>query len=343
MQPGPCISVIVPMYNAQATLPRAVGAILSQTMPDFELLLVDDGSTDGTVALADRFAARDARVRVLRQQNAGICAARNHGLRAARGEYLTFCDDDDELLPDALQTALSLARQSGADITRTGYRLLRQRQDGAWGELPHPPGVACTLAKDAPGAEYLRFLQNSGPQFVWNALYRRAALGEVRFDGRCRRGLEDFIFNASVYATGASAVFSPTVTYRHEERAQSTSSCASVPVVEERIQALPLWVEAEAAALRRHCGGDLPAALWNARKAEFITFLMHQLRGCRANGRVCRRSYAVLRRALAHRPHTVLDILRLTGQNRKQMAAVLLYTLHLQWLYPLLPNKEKDL
>src|SRR5439155_11769103 len=94
--PIPTVSVIMPAYNAQAYLSTAMDSVLRQTFPDLELLVVDDGSTDDTVDLARRYAARDSRVRVLTQRNAGPGPARNAAFAVAEGQLFAFLDSDDE-------------------------------------------------------------------------------------------------------------------------------------------------------------------------------------------------------------------------------------------------------
>ena len=212
---APLFSIIMPVYNAAATLEAAARSVLDQGERSLELLLVDDGSADESLAIARRLAAADARVRVFAQQNGGICAARNCALAAARGEYVGFCDDDDLYLPGALHAAAAQIRQTGADVVRAGYELWRENAAGRPVQLPHPVGEPCALDPAPDGAAYLAFLAHSGPQFVWNAWYRRAFLGDLRFDERCRSGLEDFIFNAAVYAAAPRAVYTPAPTCRH--------------------------------------------------------------------------------------------------------------------------------
>lgn len=97
------ISVIVPVYNTEAYLPRCVDSILGQSFADFELLMIDDGSTDESDAICDAFAAQDGRVRVFHKENGGVSSARNLGIDNAQGEWLYFVDSDDELLPDGLK------------------------------------------------------------------------------------------------------------------------------------------------------------------------------------------------------------------------------------------------
>ena len=97
------ISIIVPIYNTEQCLPRCIDSILSQSFTDFELLLIDDGSIDGSGAICDAFAEKDNRVRVLHKDNGGVSSARNIGLIEAKGEWICFADSDDELLPDGLK------------------------------------------------------------------------------------------------------------------------------------------------------------------------------------------------------------------------------------------------
>lgn len=104
--PGsPRVSIVVPAYNRAEYLGRTLDSVLAQTMPDWELVVSDDGSTDETAAIADRYAASDARIRVVRSANGGVARARNRGWQAIgdRSEFLTFLDSDDRWLPDALE------------------------------------------------------------------------------------------------------------------------------------------------------------------------------------------------------------------------------------------------
>lgn len=340
---APFFTLIVPVYNAACTLQKAVDSLLAQSMPSFEILIIDDGSTDGSLDLCQHLAGEDRRIRVISQENRGICAARNRGLTAARGQYVGFCDDDDVYLPDALRAARDLIEQTGADVVRGGYELWRE---GAFGpvRLPHDPGRACKLDTVPDGEAYLAFLQNSGPQFVWNAFYRRAFLGELSFDGRCRHGLEDFVFNAAVYARCPRAAYDPTPWYRHFERADSTSA-AVARAVAGRIESLPLWVQGEYQAAKVYSTPRQWRGVWAARKAECVTFLLHQLRDSRAPAELRRHAWGTLRKAEADlgamRP--ALDFLRMAGHNRKKRAALFLYAAHLQGLYACLPNQEERL
>lgn len=333
----PRISVIVPIYNAASTLRAAVQSILTQDIAGLEVLLVDDGSTDATPGLCHDLARRDDRIQVITQKNAGICAARNRGLSAAEGVYVTFCDDDDLLLPGALALLLQKAEDTGADIVRADYELVQIDPEGTEALQPHPAGTACGLADD-----YRKFLQNSGPQFVWNALYRRTAIGDLRFDEHCRYGLEDFIFNAALYARTDKAYYLPQPVYRHFESGESTSQCQTVQALQGRIRVLDRWMGAEYQAIQARCPEPARAAAWNDRRAQAITFLMHQLADARAPGALRRYGWRTLRQVLGRYPAPPLDILHEARQNKKQTGALLLYDLRLQRLYELWANRPRN-
>lgn len=316
MEQAPLISIIMPVYNAGVLLHTAVESVLRQSFADFELLLVDDGSTDGSAALAHELAKKDGRIRVLEQPNAGICAARNLGLQHCRGQWFTFCDDDDTMLPHALETLLVLAKSTGADVVRGGYRLLRANAAGTAVELPHPPGQAIIIHKPA-GQGYLQFLQQSGPQFVWNAMYCTNRLGHLRFDETCRKGLEDFAFNAAVFQQADSAAYTPQIVYEHLERQGSTSACGNPAAVQVRLQYLPRWVQAEYTAARAWCPPQQLPKVWSARQAEFVTFVMHQLRDGRLPPKAKAAAWRSLQQALAACPHSRLDFWYGTAAQQK--------------------------
>lgn len=114
------ISIIVPIYNAENFLYRCVDSILAQSYTDFELLLINDGSTDGSGAICDAYAVKDSRVRVFHKENGGVSSARNLGLDNAQGEYITFCDADDYVDPDWL-AAYGEAIAENVDLAIQGY------------------------------------------------------------------------------------------------------------------------------------------------------------------------------------------------------------------------------
>ena len=119
----PCISFIVPVYNMERLLPRALRSLRAQTLTDFEAILINDGSKDGSAALCAQAVAEDARFRFIDQPNGGVATARNAGLNAARGEYIFFLDPDDWVEPDAAEVLYHAARNADADCVEFGLYL----------------------------------------------------------------------------------------------------------------------------------------------------------------------------------------------------------------------------
>ncbi|MCL2094172.1 MAG: glycosyltransferase [Treponema sp.] len=109
------LSVIIPVYNAEAHLTRCLDSLLSQTFPDFECILINDGSADGTPGLCDAYAARDSRFRVFHQQNQGTSQSRRFGLSQAQGDYIVFVDSDDWVEPGYLGAVKDLIDQTNPD------------------------------------------------------------------------------------------------------------------------------------------------------------------------------------------------------------------------------------
>lgn len=161
----PAVSVIIPVYNSADCLERTVQSVLAQSLRSLELILVDDGSDDGSQALCDAFAARDGRVRVIHQANAGVSAATNRGLDAARGEYVAFVDHDDYISVNFCERLYALAAAQQADISKgTSVRI-------------HADG-ACELDAWMNRAihEHESYLYFFGEW--WTAIYRRALIEE---------------------------------------------------------------------------------------------------------------------------------------------------------------------
>ena len=187
------VSIIVPAYNCMKSLTYCVGSIRQQVYTDFELILVDDGSTDGSNALCDKLAAEDTRVRVIHKPNGGVSSARNAGIDAATGEYITFCDSDDYLEPDYLETLVQTAK-SNPDCghiwccfqTVTGY----QKENAVPNYISAESVLHYTLK------DYMTLHEmwlDAGP---WNKLYITKNIKDagLRFSEDLSLG-EDWLFN----------------------------------------------------------------------------------------------------------------------------------------------------
>lgn len=220
----PAISVIVPVYQAERLLPQCVESVLGQTFSDWELLLVDDGSQDGSPALCDAYAAGDARVRVFHKPNGGVSSARNLGLEQARGQCIAFLDADDALVPAALETLWYLREKAGADsagcahlnVSPTGEERTEQLLPAG---IYEQTGLREHILWPLTG-ERLRPPVFNG--FIWRFLFDAAILREnaITFEGAY---LEDELFLMEYFANARRLAVTETPLYRYLENPASAT------------------------------------------------------------------------------------------------------------------------
>ena len=203
----PVISIVVPIYNAQRFLPRCLDSLVNQTFRDIEILCVNDGSTDDSLAIVWRYAQSDERVLVIDQPNGGLSAARNVGMAHARGEYLLFIDADDWVELALCEQALHAIQAGQADVACWGY----VREKGTV-SVPVPlfedglrDAAACrALLREMvglTGAE-LRHPEHMDRHVnVWNKLYRTALIRTygLTFTDTRKVGAEDLFFNMQYF------------------------------------------------------------------------------------------------------------------------------------------------
>ena len=183
------ISIVIPAYNAAATVGRCLDSLLAQTYRDFELIVVDDGSTDSTAQIISAYAERDSRIRLIRQENAGVSAARNVGLDAARGDLIGFTDSDDAISPEFLEALLPLYAPGVLPVADI------ERSDGDGSALASLP-PAITLDPTRLPEDYFCGTLGQGIAFtVCNKLFSAALLRDacLRFAEELSVG-EDMLF-----------------------------------------------------------------------------------------------------------------------------------------------------
>ena len=177
MNSQPLITVIVPVYNIMEYLPRCVHSITAQTFKNLQIILVDDGSTDGTADLCDKLASEDSRIKVYHKENGGSSSARNMGLKHAEGAYVGFIDSDDYIEPDMYEKLCAAIEKSGAYIAQVG----RDEIDEEGNRLPDiciPPEKAKLYSNE----EFLReLLLHKGDCSFCTKLFRRELFEEREF------------------------------------------------------------------------------------------------------------------------------------------------------------------
>ncbi|MFF5703055.1 CDP-glycerol glycerophosphotransferase family protein [Streptomyces sp. NPDC012794] len=173
----PRLSIVVPVYNVELYLDECLESIAAQTFADFEVVIVDDGSTDTSAVIAKAFAERDKRFRVVLQENAGLGAARNVGFRhaAAGSEYIAFVDSDDTMPPYAYQRMIDSLDETGSDFAAgnvTRFRSVGMQQ--SWGHR-------VAFANDRPKTHISKFPPLVTDRTAWNKVYRRGFWEEHGF------------------------------------------------------------------------------------------------------------------------------------------------------------------
>lgn len=232
------VSIIVPVYNAERFLPRCVESILSQTFRGFELILVDDGSSDASPALCDGYAGADPRVRAIHKKNGGPCSARNCGIEQARGEYIGFADADDWCDPEMFRTLYQTAVKEQADLVfcdyivedGTGRRMQADRNGSAHYDknrirreiLPYFFGY---LPEELPAYKQM-FPFADYSSYIWLCLFRRSVIREngLWFPSQSVYYNEDNLFNLNFLLHARRAAHVPEALYHYRENTVSLTN-----------------------------------------------------------------------------------------------------------------------
>ncbi len=222
------VSVVVPVYNVARHLGNCFACLAAQTLEEREIVCVDDGSTDDSLAVLQHYAAQDARIVVLHQENAGVSAARNAGMLCARGKYVSFYDPDDTIAPDMLEKLYSMAEKRGVPFALAAY--LTYTPDSKERRFCPPFFYGLQAENHMKVTPWM--MVNSIPFSVVN-LYNRNFLVEKGIRFARLRVSEDVVFNLNVWlnADYFAATAEPLYHYvRHEDSVMGTFSRKPFPV-----------------------------------------------------------------------------------------------------------------
>jgi len=220
------ISVIVPVYNVAKYLPQCLESVIGQSYRELEILVVDDGSTDGSGKICDEYALKDERIRVFHTENRGLSAARNYGIDRATGEYIAFLDSDDWIEPDMYEILLGIAEQTGAVgdkmnlrgadiVTCRFFQEYQNKTEEASG--PQEPFTV-------EGSDILHtyIFKREVCQDSWNNLFRSDLFRSVRFpEGR---SFEDYAIKPYLLQKAEKMVYTPACLLHYRNRENSLSN-----------------------------------------------------------------------------------------------------------------------
>ena len=219
------ISVIVPVYNTDKYLDKCLESIIHQTYQNLEIICVDDGSTDGSAAILHKYADTDNRIIVISQNNQGIAYARDTGLQAATGDWITYVDSDDWLSPDMYKKMIRYGEQNPADILACGYLFSRPEEETeAINTYPVPAGT-----QDIRTFLYYIYCRDDYKgvaSYLWNKLFRASVIknqGEyIRFDLSLGNQGEDIEWAARCFMNAKSIAYLPEPLYHYSVRPDSS-------------------------------------------------------------------------------------------------------------------------
>lgn len=215
------LSVIVPVYNTREYLRECFDSLLSQNYSNIEIVVVDDGSTDGSAELCDEYGNRESRVKVFRQQNCGVSSARNLGIEKSRGTYISFMDSDDRILPDIYTEMIRLLNTSGAGLSVSSYTFWYPEEGGRKESFTH--GLQGVVGRNEAMSEMLL------PKSYRGYLFNKVFLGEIlrtrpnlRLNTQLKM-MEDMDFIARYAKHINKVIFTPKSYYLYRMRSDSAS------------------------------------------------------------------------------------------------------------------------
>lgn len=247
------VSIVIPVYNSKKYVKDAVMSIQQQSYKNIEIILVDDGATDGSSAILDEIASEDERVHVIHKKNGGICSARNAGLEYASGNLIMFCDDDDIYELNAIETMVTCLNDKKVDLVKFRIRYITVDGELILREDVH--GVNKSYVVDNITNinldEYIYIRENKSFVYIWNGIFKKDIINKnnIRFNSLYKFGGEDFDFNYQYLANAKSAYFLSEELYTHYKR---TKHSTSAKYDDNQIKSVYLNYEQEMKALNKN-------------------------------------------------------------------------------------------
>lgn len=246
------ISVIVPVYNMECYLEKSLETIVNQSYHNLQIILVNDGSTDGSLAICQKYAKIDNRIQIISQRNKGVAAARNTGLAAVRGNYIGYIDPDDFAEPNMIMDLYRALTTSGADISVCGYEM--------FGENGRRRFFSSNREVRLSPEEFLKSIltEETVGNYLWNKLYKAALWENIRFsEGKIYEDLE--VMYQLVLRCNCVQVI-PAVLYHYRQRLDSLSNVADIEFLRQQIEHISnryQWIQKKKPCLKVYCETNL--------------------------------------------------------------------------------------
>ena len=221
-QKRPLISIIVPVYNVEKYLPACLDGLLAQTYPNFELICVNDGSSDDSQSILEQYAQKDSRVRVFQKENGGVSSARNFGLEQAMGDYIGFVDPDDLVAPQYLEQLLDAIRRLKASMAVCSeWKIAEQDVPSCYEKITDVSILDVKLSEASYEKKNIK-------RSCWGALYSRELVNNLRFDSSLSIG-EDTLFFLNAFQKAGHLAWIQSQLYLYVQRENSAYRSAYSP------------------------------------------------------------------------------------------------------------------
>ena len=231
------ITAVVSVYNCGQYLPKCMDSLLAQTCRDYEIILVDDGSTDGSSAVCDQQAARSEKIRVFHKPNGGLSSARNLGIEKAKGDFIIFPDPDDWVEPDYLQSLLDIRERHGADLSVCGHYTYGQGRDTLW----NPGAREIQMGQEEALVQLMKPASFCG--YAWNKLFSMDVIREngLRFDEELLM-VQDLHFAYRYFQFCRVIAYDPRPLY-HYNRDTGGVTASRSPLTKRKLNGLSTYVK----------------------------------------------------------------------------------------------------
>ena len=286
------ISVIVPVYNIEGYIERCLKSIQKQTYPRFEVIIIDDGSTDNSLLLCQKFAKKYRNFRVINQKNQGLSAARNTGIKKATGDFLAFVDGDDEILPNFLADLMTAAEVADAEIAICGFFEVYLKNTRI---VKNKSRQSMTVKTGREAVKDLLIFQKNIEIVTWNKLYKKELFHEVRFP--VGKICEDNLTTYKLLARAKKVVYLDLVLYRYFRRNNSITKKTNQLVFCERRE------EAAEAAVRFFQNSDEAEAAEYSLLLAYFKYIDFAL-----SGRIEKKYFKIYRQKILERRTEFLQL-----------------------------------
>ncbi len=267
------ISVIMPVYNSEQYLRGAIDSVLTQSFEEFELLLVDDGSSDNSGKICDEYARENKKVKVYHNENQGICATRNFAMEKAKGKYLVFIDNDDNLIQGMLEENYKLAEKNKADIVKFSCVIDESYKNGFVEKRGNYFSKTFTFTDEESPKYFEILLKEKYFSYIWNGMYRKGFLEEnnLKFNTDIKCGYEDRILNYEIFFRAKKTVINKNPGYYYFQRYEHSTF---KKFNENQLYSCLLSGEREYEIYKRYSSNKEFKCKWEDRAIEYLLELL---------------------------------------------------------------------